>query len=201
MSGPVITPLVAPATGVALRGIAAAGATNSATVISQLARGPAATGAPETRLVTVAEAETRLTERGLATVTHVVLTEPVAGHLVMAIDDAAARVICERLLGERRHDPGRVRSVLEQVGSIASSAFVIAAGRSCGLPFGANIPVVESETPATRVRDVLGAAAEECPHGVLTSCGTSAPGRFVLLVSRWSLPLLTPNGDPGHPAA
>lgn len=200
-SGPVITPMVAPATGVALRGIAAAGAANAARVISQLARGPAAAGAPETRLVTAAEAETRLTARGLSTATHIALTEPVAGHLIMAIDDEAARLICERLLGERRHDPGRTRSVLEQVGSIASSAFVIGAGRSCGLPFGASIPAVESESPGTLVRDVLGPAAGECPHGVVASCGAPPSGRFALFVSRWSLPLLTSQGEPGNPAA
>lgn len=200
-SGPVITPMVAPATAVALRGIAAAGVANSATVISQLARGPAAAGAAETRLATVADAEAELTARPLVAATHITLTEPVGGHLIMAIDEPAAGVICGRLLGERRHDEARMRSVLEQVGAIASSAFVIAAGRSCGLPFGASIPAVESASPETLIRDAIGSSAGECPHGVLATCGEPASGRFLLLISRWSLPLLTAGSGPGHHAA
>ncbi len=200
-SGPVITPLLAPATGVAMRGLAAAGAANAATVISQLARGPAATGAAETRLATIAEIESELTVRPLSTAVTITLGEPVGGHLILAIDAPAARMICSRLLGERRHDPTRTRSVLEQVGSIASSAFVIAAGRSCGLPFGAAMPAVDSDRPDTMIRDVLGGARGECPHGVLASYGQPAYGRFALLISRWSLPLLTGGPGPGYDAA
>ena len=199
--GPAITPLVAPATGVALRGIGAAGAAYAATAISQLARGPAATGLAETRLVTATSAEAELTGRALVVAGHVTLTEPVEGHLIMAIDETTAGLICDRLLGSRGQDVGRARSVLEQVGSIASSAFVIAAGRSCGLPFGAAIPVMESERPARLIADAIGAATGDCPHGVLAWHEAPGSGRFALLVSRWSLPLLTGGGDPGGAAA
>jgi len=185
-----VTPMLSPAVGVALRGLAGAGASNAGTVISQLVRAPSAIGDPRTRLVTAADAEAGLTARPPVLATHVALEDPVVGHLLMVFDEPASRWIGDRLLGESQRT-GRMRSVLEQVGTIATSAFLIAAGRSCGFPLGGSMPRVEWDEPGAMVGDIITSASADCPHGVLAYDDSATVGTFGLVVSRYSLPLLT----------
>lgn len=186
-----VTPMLPPAAGVALRGLAGAGVANAGTVISQLVRAPSTMGESETRLVTSSDAESGLLVRPPVLATHVTLDDPVVGHLLMVFDEAASRWLTERLLGGRPESSGRMISVLEQVGTIATSAFVIAAGRFCGFPLGGSIPRVESAEPGAFIRDVITSASADCPHGVLASDPSARAGQFGLVVSRYSLPLLT----------